>query len=222
VAAVDAVVFDLDDTLIDWRTSVHRTAAEIAGDDLADRLLTWAEEHTWVRRDGIVVTRNTWQMAEFAEQTWPAALPELDADELALVLKRFRAELWVSFFPEVVPTLDRLVDQHRLALLSNNPYLQAEVHRLRLHDWFELAIDLPRDQTKPDPLAFAHALDRLGTTAARTVYIGDSVLHDAEGAHRAGWITVWLDRHHDGWAAPDGVHRITSLTELPDMLSALR
>ena len=154
MAAVDAVVFDLDDTLVDWRTSVHRTAAEIAGEDLADRLLAWAEEHTWVRRDGIVVARNTWQMAEFAEQTWPAALPELDADELALVLKRFRAELWVSFFPEVVPTLDQLVDRHRLALLSNNPYLHAEVHRLRLHDWFEVAIDLPRDQTKPDPLAF--------------------------------------------------------------------
>ena len=63
MAAVDAVVFDLDDTLVDWHTSVHRTASEVAGEDLADRLLAWAEEHTWVRRDGIVVARNTWQMA---------------------------------------------------------------------------------------------------------------------------------------------------------------
>ena len=51
--------------------------------------------------------------------------------------------------------------------------------------------------------------------------MGDSVLHDAEGAHGAGWITVWVDRHDDGWAAPPDVHRITSLTELPDVLSAL-
>ena len=53
------------------------------------------------------------------------------------------------------------------------------------------------------------------------MYVGDSVLHDAPGAARGRVITVWLDRHHDGWAAPDGVLRITSLAELPDVLSAL-
>jgi putative hydrolase of the HAD superfamily len=221
VAAVDAVVFDLDDTLVDWRTSVHRAASEVGGDDLADQLLAWGEEHVWVRREGIVVLRNTWQLAEFAERTWPLALPELDDDEVALLVKRFRSELWVSFFRDTVPTLDQLVDTHRLALLSNNPYLAVEVRRLRLDDWFEVAIDLPRGETKPDPRAFARALAVLETTASRTMYVGDSILADAEGAQAAGWRAVWLDRYDDGWVPPAGVDRITSLTELPDLLASV-
>jgi putative hydrolase of the HAD superfamily len=221
VGRPDAVVFDLDDTLVDWSTSVHRAAAAIGGDDLADRLLAWGAEHTWVRRDGIVVLRNTWKLAELAEETWPLALPEVDPDELALLIKRFRAELWVSFFPDAVPTLDELVGSHRLALLSNNPYITLEYDRLRLSDWFEPPLELPRDRTKPDPGAFALLLEHLGAAPERTVYVGDSILADVEGAVGAGLVPVWLDRHDDGWTPPPEVHRVRSLAELPALLPAL-
>jgi putative hydrolase of the HAD superfamily len=61
----------------------------------------------------------------------------------------------------------------------------------------------------------------LGTAPERTVHVGDSVLSDVEGAHAAGLVAVWLDRHGDAWPPPPGVHRITSLAELPDLLAAL-
>jgi putative hydrolase of the HAD superfamily len=217
--ALDAVVFDLDDTLVDWRTSVHRTASEIAGDDVADRLVAWAVEHAWRRRDGVVIVRDTWQMAEFAETTWPAALPDLDPDDVALLVKRFRAELWIGFFPDVVPALDRLVSSRRLGLLSNNPYVVTEVERLRLGDWFEVVVEVPRDERKPDARAFARACAAMGTEPARTAYVGDSIAYDAEASLAAGLVPIWLDRHDDGWAVPAGVQRITSLTELADLLA---
>src|SRR4051812_34388771 len=120
--AVDAVLFDLDDTLVDWWTSIRRSALDVGGDELADALLEFAVEHCWRRRrDGVVVARNTWQLHEFAEKTWPQALPGIDPDDLALLMKRFREDLWVGFFPDVVPTLDALADHVRLGLLSNNP-----------------------------------------------------------------------------------------------------
>jgi FMN phosphatase YigB (HAD superfamily) len=53
------------------------------------------------------------------------------------------------------------------------------------------------------------------------VHVGDSVLSDVEGAHAAGLVAVWLDRHGDAWPPPPGVHRITSLTELPDLLTEI-
>jgi putative hydrolase of the HAD superfamily len=219
VPAVDAVLFDLDDTLVDWATSVRRTVADLGGDELADRLLGWAAEHCWTRRDGVVVARNTWKVHEFADETWPLALPELDAGELALALQRFREELWVGFFPDVVPTLDVLVDVHRLGILSNNPYLQVEVERLRLRDWFEVAVDVPRDRMKPHPEAFAMACTAMRVVPDRTVYVGDSIAADVEGALGAGLIPVWLDRHDEPWEPPAGVHRIGSLAELPDLLA---
>jgi putative hydrolase of the HAD superfamily len=221
VPSPDAVLFDLDDTLVDWATSVRRTVADLGGDALADRLLAWAAEHTWVRRDGVVVSRNTWKVHEFAEETWPLALPELDEDELALALRRFREDLWVGFFPDVVPTLDTLVDSHRLGLLSNNPYVHVEVERLRLRDWFEVAVDLPGDVRKPSAEAFTLGCEALGSRPERTVYVGDSILMDVEGSLGAGLMPVWLDRHGDAYDPPPGVRRISSLAELPALLDLL-
>jgi putative hydrolase of the HAD superfamily len=218
---VDAVLFDLDDTLVDWTGSIRTTIADLAGDHVADRLLAWATEHAWPRRDGVVVARNTWWLREMAEETWPLALPELDADELRLAVKRFREDLWVGFFPDVVPCLDLLVDVHRLGLLSNNPHLHDEAQRLRLHDWFEAVVALPRAIVKPHREAFGRACATMRTDPARTVYIGDSIAADVEGAAAAGLVAVWLDRCDDGWTPPAGVHRIDSLGALPALLASI-
>jgi putative hydrolase of the HAD superfamily len=216
--AVDAVLFDLDDTLLDWSTSIRRTVADLADERDADRLLAYADEHCCVRRDGVVVNRRTWQLHEFAEDHWPRALPELSADEIRLALGRFRDELWVGFFPDVVPVLDVLVDSYRLGLLSNNPYIEREVERLRLGDWFEVVIEVDRELPKPHPDAFRRACASLGVDAARTVHVGDSITLDAEAAAGAGLVAVWIDRRDDGWIPPAAIRRITGLGELPALL----
>lgn len=215
------MLFDLDDTLVDWCTSVWTTVADLGGEEVADQLLAYAAEHCWRRREGVVVARNTWRVHEHADEVWPIALPHLEADELALARKRFAEELWVGFFPEVVPALDHLVDRWRLALLSNNPHVHQEVERLRLRDWFELTVDLPRDQVKPSSEAFAIACAAMGSRPERTVHVGDSIELDAEAAQAAGLIAVWVDRHGDPWTPPPGVHRITSLDQLPALLASL-
>lgn len=61
---------------------------------------------------------------------------------------------------------------------------------------------------KPDPRIFAPALDALGTDAARTLYVGDTVHADVHGAVAAGMPVVQLDpfdhhADHDHWRLPD-------------------
>ena len=218
---VRAVLFDLDDTLIDWEGSIDRCLRDIASDDLADTLLAWVREHHWTRRGGVVVHRNTWKVHELADDCWPAALPHVDPDDLALTLKRFRDELWVGFFPDVVPALDLLADTHRLAVLSNNRHLPAEARRLRLADWFEATLTPTAGVYKPDPIAFFEACETLGVEPGDVVHVGDSVLADVEGALAAGLVPVWLDRYGDGSRPPPAVHRIASLTDLPALLGRL-
>jgi putative hydrolase of the HAD superfamily len=218
---VDAVLFDLDDTLVDWWGSIRRTALDILGDDDTDRLLQWVTANAWTRRDGVVVVRGTWRAHEYAEELWPAALPHLDADDLRLALKRFREDLWVSFFPDAVPVLDTLVDQVPLGVLSNNPYLPLEVERLRLRDWVEATVTPPVELRKPNRTAFELGCQAMGTVPERTVYAGDSIAHDAEGALAAGMIPVWVDRWDDPWEPPEGVHRVESLADLPALLAGL-
>lgn len=63
---------------------------------------------------------------------------------------------------------------------------------------------------KPDPRIFEPALAALGTEAARTLYVGDTVHADVAGAAAAGMPVVQLDPldlhgDHDHWRLPDVV-----------------
>ncbi len=219
---VDAVVFDLDDTLIDWWGSVQRCLASFAGDEVVDALLEHCRSHCWQIRPGTsdhVWHRNNWMIHELRHELWPSALDWLDTGEVDLLLTQFDDELWVGFFPDAVPALDQLAQTHRLAVLSNNHHLSSEVERLRLHDWIEVALTA-HPEPKPHPSAFMAICDQLGTEPSRTAYVGDSIKSDALGALGAGLVPIWLDRWDDPWSdRPSAVHRVTSLAELPALLA---
>lgn len=225
---IEGVLFDLDDTLIDWWGSLTACLAEMADDDVADRLLAHCREAYWEPHPdhGHVWHRNTWALHHHRHTDWPTALPHLDDRDLALLLGRFDETLWVGFYPDTVPTMDLLLERHtgsiRFGILSNNGLLPGEVERLRLHDWFEVAVSADPAARKPDPEAFLLGCRALGTEPARTVYVGDSVKADALGALGAGLVPVWLDRWNDPWPdKPSAVHRITALGELPDLIDSL-
>lgn len=225
---IEGVLFDLDDTLIDWWGSLTSCLAEMADDHVADALLTHCREAYWEPHPehGHVWHRNTWALHHHRHADWPTALPHLDDRDLALLLNRFDESLWVGFYPDTVPTLDLLLERHtgsiRFGILSNNGLLPGEVERLRLHDWFEVAVAAHPDARKPEPAAFLLGCEALGTDPGRTIYVGDSVKADALGALGAGLIPVWVDRWHDPWPGkPDAVHRIASLGDLPDLIDTL-
>ena len=45
---------------------------------------------------------------------------------------------------------------------------------------------------KPDPAIFRAALDGLGATPEETMFIGDSLRRDREGARRMGMRFIWI------------------------------
>lgn len=225
---IEGVLFDLDDTLIDWWGSLTDCLAEMADEEVADRLLAHCRTAYWEHHPdhGNVWHRNTWALHHHRHTDWTAALPHLDEQDLALLLRRFDETLWVGFYPDTVPTMDLLLERHtgaiRFGILSNNGLLPGEVERLRLHDWFEVAVSADPAARKPDPAAFLLGCEALGTDPRRTVYVGDSVKADALGALGAGLVPVWVDRWNDPWPGkPEAVHRITSLGELPGLIDSL-
>lgn len=58
--------------------------------------------------------------------------------------------------------------------------------------------------TKPDRKLFDHVADKLGLTPASCCYIGDSWRNDVVGAADAGWKVIWFN--HRG-ALPESGHR---------------
>ncbi len=218
---VDAVVFDLDDTLIDWWGSWTACVASFADDEVVMALAEHVRRYCWQVRpgtDGHVWHRNTWQVFEHRHDLWHAALGAQWGAAVDELIREFEQRLWVDFFDEVIPTLEALAVNHRLAVLSNNVHLPAEATRLGLSTWFEhcLVADSP---AKPDAGAFLRACDHLGTRPDRTWYVGDSVRADALGALGAGLVPVWVDRFGDPWPdRPDTVHRVVDLSPLPELV----
>jgi len=104
-----------------------------------------------------------------------------------------------------------------MGIVSNwPPTLESTLRRLKIRDYFGPVIASGVvGYTKPHPQIFRIALDELGVTAPRALYVGDSVPHDVQGAAAAGVDAVLIDR--DG-LFPSIPRRIRSLVELPDLL----
>jgi HAD superfamily hydrolase (TIGR01549 family) len=224
VSEIQAIAFDLDDTLIDWWGSWTRCVESMANDRVVEALADHLRTECWQLRPGtddFVWHRNTWMVHSHRHELWPAALPWLSADEVTTILDRFDDELWVAFFPDTIGTLEHLTGRYTLGVLSNNPHLPDEVDRLRLDRWFDVAL-VASPEPKPHPAPFLATCERLGSVPSRTIFVGDSVKADVLGAHAAGLVPVWVDRWGDPWTdRPDDVHRIGGLDELPSLLATL-
>jgi phosphoglycolate phosphatase len=122
-------------------------------------------------------------------------LPDLDADALATAQTIFRRHYALengrrsTVYPGVLDGLQAFREAGLpMAVITNKATAFTEQLLLatRLDSWFEFAVSgdsLP--QKKPHPMPLLHACERLGTSPAENLHIGDS-RHDAAAARAAG------------------------------------
>lgn len=127
-----------------------------------------------------------------------------------------------QLFPETVRTLAALKTQGvELGIISNfDSRLFSVMRGLGITDMFDtVTISSLAQAAKPSAKIFQLALDKHVVEPEEALHIGDSLRDDVEGARKAGLQAVLLDRdhRHEG-PLPSGVRRISSLSELPDLL----
>ncbi len=241
---LQAITFDLDDTLWDNRGVMARTETGH---------YAWLDEalDAWLARRGDT------HLGRFAER-FPLAAYQTSRRRLAerhplrrgdfswlreraLVelleefgLPRSAAWLWaaatmarfhelrleVSPHPEVEPLLAELGGRYRLGAITNG---NLALHRLALHRHFRVAIAAGEIQApKPDARPFLAALARLATPPSRALHVGDSWQEDVLPALRLGMRAAWIaaDTPHAG-ELPAGVYRLQHVRELPALIAKL-
>jgi putative hydrolase of the HAD superfamily len=108
-----------------------------------------------------------------------------------------------------------------LAVISNaNGTVREKLVRVGLAGYFEAILDSHEEGVeKPDPRIFEAAMARTGARPASSVYVGDMVCIDVEGARRAGMTPVLIDpgEAHREQAVP----RIRGLGGLAACIDAL-
>lgn len=217
-----AVVFDLDDTLVDHTTAARTASVEwgrangLAGSD-EELALTWTAIATphyraYQLRELTFDGQRRARVREF--------LPHLDladddaADEAFRGYSEVYHASWTCF-PDAVPALRRVRAAGLLAAVLTNgehAHQRLKLQRVGLVDEVDQVFtsdEFPLG--KPDPAAFLGTCSRLGVEPGEALMVGDSVVTDFEGALGAGLRAVLLDRRDEH---PSYSPRIRSLSEL--------
>jgi HAD superfamily hydrolase (TIGR01549 family) len=142
------------------------------------------------------------------------------------IARRFLGEAEAAFARNR-PLLQELAGRYRLGVVSNfYGNLEAVCRGAGLAPCFAVMIDSQRvGAEKPDPAIFKAALEPLGARPETTLFIGDSLKRDREGARRMGMDFLWIappdvaaaERTASGGALPHPV--LARLGELEDMLA---
>jgi len=244
-----AVLFDLDQTLIDWdlvgpwenyqlqRMSaiydlVHQRMHPLPG-IIPENLCTvfmGQMEADW--KQGIETLRPPNVVTALAATLTTCGVPEerLDVDAVMEVYFNWPLPEGMCAYPDARAVLAELrAHGIELGIITNasHPmtYRDRELEAVGLLDLFPRcrlsAIDV--GVLKPHRAIFDHALDILDVQPEEAVFIGDNLTTDVEGAQGAGIPAVWINRTPDGEIpgdiAPDGT--ITALQELLPLLARL-
>ncbi|WP_276253362.1 HAD family hydrolase [Halomontanus rarus] len=218
-AAIDAICFDLDDTLCTHRRSpqsVLELAFEDAGvsplfpaSDYYDRFEAYLEEST--------------DVVDLRERCFGDLAVEAGADRATgeAVARAYTAERVphdVELLAGARETIDRFAEEYRLALVTNgSPEMQRrKLETVGLEDDFETVVYAGYDApAKPAPEPFEIALEALETPPDRAVHVGNSLSSDVAGARAAGLWSVWIpDDEEAATPDPEPDHTLESLSEL--------
>lgn len=210
-AGLQGVLFDLDDTLVDWsgfsgdwnayeETHLRQTYDAVAQGvhPIAASFEAFAQEYRIRVRNAWATARGTLRSPHVGRiliSTFKAlGVPEdkLDADAI------MRAYQWgkvtgTVVFPDVIDALETLrACGVKLGVVTNSfqPMRMREVE-LAAHGllaYFPVCRVSAADAgyLKPHPQIFQQALQSLGTSPRHTVYVGDNPVADIAGAQSAG------------------------------------
>ncbi len=144
----------------------------------------------------------------------------------AVVAYRKAREASLVLYPHVTATLTSLVKQGiKLAIITDAPPMQAWLRlcHLNLHHLFDTVIVTEElGASKPSPIPFLKALDRLDVQPSQALMIGDWPERDIVGAKKVGIRTVFA-RYGDprGVEKSDADYEIDDISELNEIIESL-
>lgn len=214
--SIQAVCFDLDDTLFDYHEYAEaglRSAADLlearTGECFHEELLALYFDED--------VTEGTFDRL-LDRHDLPSHLLE------DLVEAYHDAAGSLSAYPETESVLSELTAEYRLGLVTDGRGGHAKLDRLGIREYFDAVVVTPTiGRTKHDAMVFERVLSDLDVPPADAVYVGDDPRVDFRVPNDLGMTTVRIRRGRfvdlepvDAVAAPD--HEITRLDRLPGCL----
>ncbi len=226
LAEVEAVTFDLDDTLWDCASVITKAEA---------RLYEWMEANT---------PRVTEALSQDAMREHRMGMyqrfPELICDVTAMRKKSlsenfeahgyaaettdtafdvfYQTRSQVVLYDGVLEMLNDLRNRYSLAAITNG---NADLKIAGIAEYFrDFQCASLSNPPKPKPDMFIKSADALGVNLANILHIGDNPQTDVVGGNNAGTLTVWFNQTQAVW--PEGLPRahfeVTGINDLHKLL----
>lgn len=151
-------------------------------------------------------------------------VPAAEQEELIAALRDWRDAFEMVAYDEAAAVVGRLADAgHTVVVCSNWDWdLDDHLEATGLADLIDDRVSSAWvGSRKPHALIYERAQALGGADPADTVFVGDTWVADVEGPRRLGMTAVHVHRPGDVRPAPPlpgGVHRVTDLTALPDLV----
>ncbi len=222
---VKAVLFDLDNTLIDFMT-FKKESAKAAAKAMVRQGLPVDEITAYGRIFSVYDEKGIEHQKTFHDVIKPFNL-EINKAEmiqqaaiLAYLKKKFEI---LRPYPMVKPVLARLRQRHRLAIVTDAPRNKAWQRLVLTGLEREFDFVITKDDTleaKPHPNPFYLALEKLNALAPACLFVGDNPERDIKGAKEVGMMTCWA-RYGSMLKRSDADMEIGSIEELPRKLEQM-
>jgi putative hydrolase of the HAD superfamily len=192
---IHAVVFDLDNTLVDFM-AMKRLAVEAAVSSMIDAGLKLPKAEVHARIDAIYKERGMEFQSVF-DQLLYDIFQKVDYKILSagIIAYRRAREAALVPYPHVYMTLIELTKRGlKLAVVSDAPSREAWLRLcyLNLHHIFDSVVTFDdTGERKPSPVPFQKVLDNLGVNGNEALMVGDWAERDMVGAAKVGMKTVF-------------------------------
>jgi putative hydrolase of the HAD superfamily len=215
---IKAILFDLDDTLLDRALSIEAFVKQ---------------QHQQYKLDHVPYTAYQRRFAELDERGYshkPAMFQMLIAEfgvdaSVDAWLADFEQQAWHScvLLPDAIEVLSELRARgYKLGVITNGEdWSQARKLRVTgLLPLFDLVVISGNERIhKPDPQIFTRAAERLGVPTSQCAFVGDHPRNDIYGASAVGMTTVWYagDQQWPGDSPVNPHHTIAALRDLLEL-----
>lgn len=215
---IKAVIFDIDNTLVDRREAFLRLCNYFI-DKYGDEYPFKGSKEDIIKYL-VTIDANGYGGIE-------NIIPKLnEVWKLPHSVKDFIKERNMVFgkmtvpFPEMFEVLDTLKGKYKLGVITNG-YTSVQREKIRtvgIENYFDdIIVSEEAGLEKPDPRIFQLSCEHLGVTPEEAVFIGDYYPNDIAGAISAKIMPIWICGDQDEHKEYDGI-RVTRLKDILEVL----
>lgn len=194
---IQAVIFDLDGTLLDRDRSLLKFVEE-----QFERLIrpnVEVDKESYIKRFITLDCRGyVWKDKVYQELIREFEL-RLDWNELLDDYKKGFSNHAVSF-PNMIELLDSLKEKgYKLAMITNGfgDFQASNIQALQIAHYFdEILISEREGLRKPDPAIFLRAAEKLNVATEACVYVGDHPVNDITASKATGMKGIWKEDNY--------------------------